>query len=955
MKRILSLLLAMVLLLGILPVTTLAAEPVMSDGIYQIGTAEDLLWFAETVNGGETGLKAVLTADIDLSSTANWPGIGTDTNKFAGSFDGQCHTVTFKDSKWGLFGYVLGTSNALVTIKNVKTVGTIQKSGIVHNAGYVHFTNCINGATIDSNGSYVAGIVGTIIGITEAGVLKSDVRLTNCGNEASVAGYQNIAGLVGYTKTSTSLSGCYNTGNIHGDGSVGGLVGYMQGSYGSCKVENSYNTGRVTGEEKVGGIVGCMMNDTSVTNCYNTGSTVYAIVGHRFNNTATVKNSYYLGTASSKCSPDYNETKRFDDTTYEIKTRATAKSAAEMATAAFASLLGSSFKQSCPTPVLSWQTAVEHTGSVCANCKLGSTEMEIYEVSFQQHDGYTFDGESRVTQGDSYSFTMTISAGYEKAADFAVKVNGVQVEPDANGKYTAANVSGPLSVTVIGVNVVPGSRVINLPGSGNGYTVSGAKTVLNDKDYEMTVTFKDGFKAGKNFTITAEEILTQEQIDNGAKPSYAEVHQKGSTNTYVLYNVKKNYRILISGVEAVSQIAPVTVTFTVTEGKEAFHVPNDSDEVMMDVELTVPYFDLSLYGLEKYYYNPYCYIDENGTIRSQQKKGTPESAYDHITVMHAYIVATELYYLGYSQKEAGTGLSYQEDPTAFRKAISWSQDAGSSFMDFWDHGTNMNYYVNYKYPLAYAGWGSTSDQIEIKNGDVISVHLITGQGSGSNFGFFTVNDTNSKYNPGKDVVDSYTVDQGEKIKLTHYWTVTSGNYDTSYALQANKQLYWIKADDLTQNEANMKTWGGWNAEDEVYEPLPFGKNGILNTDANGTVTINTAGIEPGTYYIGALGGFTEGGGADNAGFVSAGAESGAAYFRLTINEYDAKLGDVNQDTKITADDAALILRHVAKLATVNEGVADVSGDGKVTADDAALVLRYVAKLISSFPADETNE
>ena len=267
--------------------------------------------------------------------------------------------------------------------------------------------------------------------------------------------------------------------------------------------------------------------------------------------------------------------------------------------------------------------------------------------------------------------------------------------------------------------------------------------------------------------------------------------------------------------------------------------------------------------------------------------------------------------------------------------------------------------MNYAYPLAYAGWGSTSDQEVMKNGDVISVHLITGQGSGSNFGFFTANDTNNKYNHGTDVVNEITVDQGEKVKLTYYWTATSGNYTTSYKVQKNKQLYWINVDEdgipgrvepyeLEDDDGNPYYEGGWRNE-------PLGKNENLVTDKNGVVTIDTAGLEPGTYYIGGIGGFEAGGGKDAAGFVSTGYEAGAAFFKLVVNEYDGKLGDVNGDTQITARDAAMVSQYVAKLSTeINEGIADVNGDGKVTIWDAALINQYVAKLIDSFPAEVTD-
>ena len=67
------------------------------------------------------------------------------------------------------------------------------------------------------------------------------------------------------------------------------------------------------------------------------------------------------------------------------------------------------------------------------------------------------------------------------------------------------------------------------------------------------------------------------------------------------------------------------------------------------------------------------------------------------------------------------------------------------------------------------------------------------------------------------------------------------------------------------------------------------------------------------------------------------------------------LGDANCDGKITAADAAMILRSIVDLAELSaQGMlnADVNGDGEVTAEDAAIILRYIVKLIDKFPAEE---
>ena len=94
---------------------------------YQIGTAEELYWFAALVNGtlgGETknaSENAVLTADItvntgvlksdgthadDVSGFETWIPIGNNLNPYTGTFDGQGHTIS------GLY------FNALVSTKN---------------------------------------------------------------------------------------------------------------------------------------------------------------------------------------------------------------------------------------------------------------------------------------------------------------------------------------------------------------------------------------------------------------------------------------------------------------------------------------------------------------------------------------------------------------------------------------------------------------------------------------------------------------------------------------------------------------------------------------------------------------------------------------------------------------------------------------------------------------------
>lgn len=80
--------------------------------------------------------------------------------------------------------------------------------------------------------------------------------------------------------------------------------------------------------------------------------------------------------------------------------------------------------------------------------------------------------------------------------------------------------------------------------------------------------------------------------------------------------------------------------------------------------------------------------------------------------------------------------------------------------------------------------------------------------------------------------------------------------------------------------------------------------------------------------------------------------------KLTVNVTESLLyGDVNNDGKVSIEDAILILRHIVKLTDLAEvygagalARAKVSGDdAPVNVKDAILVLRHVAGLMQQVP------
>ena len=133
----------------------------------------------------------ILSSSFSTTGTPS-NNIGTSSNPFKGTIDGQLVTITGTWNK-PLFDYVEDA-----TIKNV----------IIGNAS-------INIATTNTN-------VGAI-----AGNAKGATRVYNCGIlDGSVRGTGNTGGLVGFLDGTARVINCYSYAPIAGGTTVGGIVGY---------------------------------------------------------------------------------------------------------------------------------------------------------------------------------------------------------------------------------------------------------------------------------------------------------------------------------------------------------------------------------------------------------------------------------------------------------------------------------------------------------------------------------------------------------------------------------------------------------------------------------------------------------------------------------------------------------------------------------------------------------
>lgn len=253
---------------------TTKTEPKTENGVYQIGTAAELAWFADAVNGGQKAINGKLTANINLNGKA-WTTFGKyDYNDaansgFAGTLDGDRHIVSGLKSTEGLVSCL----SSVGTVKNLTVIGTV--SGSSHVGGIAATSsgtveNCLFDGTVTTSSSSASA--GGIVGRASKGN-----RIVNCVNTGDIkntctsySSTLNIGGIVGYTYG--TVENCYSTGNVSArtdrdtNKGIGGIAGQV---YASAVLRNCYVTGVVTGPKAgISPVVNLVASGATVENCY---------------------------------------------------------------------------------------------------------------------------------------------------------------------------------------------------------------------------------------------------------------------------------------------------------------------------------------------------------------------------------------------------------------------------------------------------------------------------------------------------------------------------------------------------------------------------------------------------------------------------------------------------------------------------------------------------------------
>lgn len=248
--------------------TTKTAPTQDKSGVYLIDTAAKLAWFADAVNKGGTTISGKLTANINLNGKT-WTAIGTDSNKFAGTLDGDSHTVSGLAGTGGLVYYLSANGTVKSLCVDCAIDGTSNVGGIADKSeGRIE--NCLVSGYIKGGNDTIFG-VGGIVGHGVAGnVISGCVSTADILFKYSRYAVQNGAGgIVGYTYG--TVENCYFAGNVHTNaksvsaGGFGGLVGCARSN---AVMKDCYTVGAVTGpESSFGAVVGKVNSGATITNC----------------------------------------------------------------------------------------------------------------------------------------------------------------------------------------------------------------------------------------------------------------------------------------------------------------------------------------------------------------------------------------------------------------------------------------------------------------------------------------------------------------------------------------------------------------------------------------------------------------------------------------------------------------------------------------------------------------
>ena len=272
-----------------------------------ITSAAKLQQLAKLVNGGNNfaGKTITLVADIDLNNV-EWTPIGTEDNYFAGTFEGNEHTIKnltvveteAKEGKAfiGFFGYAKNATIQNLTFENVYL--NIACLDIDHSQGHIgavagslEGTSTIENVTVKGDIKVEATVTAngaSRVAVVAGGNSYGNVTMKNVRVEANEYSYlkanNNVGALAGQLQGKAVFIDCYSNIDVTGTKFfAGGLIGIAAGdhTFTNCRTEGDVTItagreGRANDQYRVGGIAGGWADGKTkvctLTECSYTGT-----------------------------------------------------------------------------------------------------------------------------------------------------------------------------------------------------------------------------------------------------------------------------------------------------------------------------------------------------------------------------------------------------------------------------------------------------------------------------------------------------------------------------------------------------------------------------------------------------------------------------------------------------------------------------------------------------------